>query len=227
VDWPPSPGDLYLGDPGPRAIFQGDIYADVPFAKIAAGNTADSDPNASYKRRHIAILLHPCYVVDNDNVTPIRSQPIAMVYEATPAGLAIPNNWEGVLGVCPLPDLVGDGSMWVVDFRKISTVDRFYLQPERRVRCLSELGWAHFRQRMVVAATRGLNAIEDLIEVGEATWLESELETNWARAGRAPRDFHAWLNSSAEGDRYESWRDALDDRQFDLVREASEAELAG
>jgi hypothetical protein len=226
VDWPPPAGELYLDDPGPRAIFQGDVYGDVPFAKIGAGDSVASDPKATYKRKHVATLLHPCYIVDGDNVTVIKSQPIALVYDAGPAGLAMPEDWQGVLGVCPLPDLMGDGSMWVVDFRKITSVDRSYLRADQRVRCLSELGWAHFRQRMIGAGTRGLNDLEDLLEVGAAAWVESELETDWVRAGRTRREFHDWLDSSAEEHGYESWRDALDDRQFELVRNASDAERA-
>jgi hypothetical protein len=225
VAWPPPAGDLYLDDPGRRAIFQGDIYERVPYTKAGAGNDADSDPSWSAKPRHIATLLHPCNIVDSDNVTPIKAQPVALVYDATQAGLSIPADWEGVLAVCPLPDLTGDGRMWVADFRKITTVDRSYLLDDRRIRCLSELGWAHFRQRFIDATTRAVFAIEDLIEVGAVTWVESEMETTWVRAGRDRRDFHRWLDSSAETVGYASWRRVLEAGGLDVAWESLNKEL--
>ena len=213
--WPPAAEEFYLSDHGPRPIFQGDIYEDVPFTKAGAGNNFDAPPNlTASKRRHVAVLLHPCYIVDNDNVTPIRAQPVAGVYEAGAAGLAISEDWgEGTpWSVCPLPDLVGDGKTWVVDFRAITVVDRSYLRPENRIACLSEMGWAVFRQRYLIAATRGSITIDDLKFVGKATWIESEMETLWRGAGRDPRAFHDWLDAddAVLGYQVRSRRDMVD-----------------
>jgi hypothetical protein len=202
VDWPPSPADLYLRDHGPaRAIFQGDIYRDVPFTKAGAGNDPpESEPALSAsKRRHVATVLHPCVIVDRDNVTPINAQPVVAVYDAAKNGLHIRDDWEGVpFDVCPLPDLEGDGRMWVADFHTLTTVHRSYLPAGRRVRCLSELGWAVFRQRYIRSVTRGEFALERLMEIGRAAWVESVMETYWMRSlddEDARYAFHGWLDA--------------------------------
>ena len=79
------------------------------------------------------------------------------------------------MAVCPLPDLLGDGGLWVADFRTINVVHRSYLREDRRVRSLSELGWAIFRQRYVMASTRGIVPLEDMLDAGRTTWIESEM----------------------------------------------------
>jgi hypothetical protein len=225
VAWPPTAEEFYLGDPGPRAMFQGDVYERVPFTKAAQGNGVDADPSWSARRMHVALLLHPCYIVGSDGYTPVKAQPIAAVYEARSKHLAIPDDWEGVFGICPLPDLLGDGEMWVCDFRSISVVDRSYLPRDRRVRSLSELGWAIFRQRYITAATRGALDVKDLIEVGTTTWTESEMETRWQRADRALADFHKWLDAADPSTPEVSRRDVLDDAP-EAVLAWLEAELA-
>jgi hypothetical protein len=84
--------------------------------------------------------------------------------------------------------------MWVADFRRITTIDRSYLRLEDRVRCLSEVGWAWFRRRLITALTRGTLPVEDLVEIGASTWAEAEFETRWVVAGRDPKDFQTWLD---------------------------------
>lgn len=225
MSWPPSAEEFYLGDPGPRAIFQGDIYEDVPFTKAGAGNSIEAPPSLSAsRRRHVAVLLHPCYIVGSDGATPVKAQPVAAVYEARSVGLAVPDDWEGVYGVCPLPDLAGDDEMWVADFRMITVVDRSYLREDRRLRCLSELGWAVFRQRYVTASTRGELAIEDLLEVGRVTWIESEMECAWRRAGRDLRDFRLWLDEEQSWAHTATRRDYLD-RDPEIVWSSLRSEL--
>jgi hypothetical protein len=206
---------MYLHDHGfARAIFQGDIYRDVPFTKASAGdNPPETDPklNAS-KRRHVATLLHPCVIVDRDNVTPINAQAVVAVYDAAKNGLRIRDDWEEVpFDVCPLPDLNGDGKMWVADFRMITTVHRSYVPPANRVRCLSELGWAVFRQRYIRSVTRGEFPIERLMGIGRAAWVESVMETHWVRTldEDARRAFHEWLDASDGRGLYPSRRRAI------------------
>jgi hypothetical protein len=210
---------MYLRDPGPRVVFQGDVFDDVPFARMGAGDTPTSDPKFTAPRVAATPILYPCDMVGHDNVSLIKLQPIARVYDAAEKGLAIPPDWEGVLGVCPLPDLRGDGRMWVADFRVITMVERSYLKLEQRVRCLSEYGWAVFRQRLVGASTRGVVAVDGMRKIGRVAWAESEMEARWLAAGRQRRSFHAWLDSPAPDLPYSSRRRALDRDALDLVRE--------
>jgi hypothetical protein len=225
VDWPPGADEFYLDDPGPRAPFQGDIYERIPFTKAGQGNSPTDDPAWSARPAHVATLIYPCDMVDRDNVTLIRSQAIALVYDAAQTGLRLADDWGGTWSVCPLPDLIGDGRMWVADFRKITTIDRSYLRAEQRVRCLSELGWAVFRQRLSVATTRALPDLDKLLEGGRATWAESKMETAWVAQGRDRKDFHDWLDSTEHALPYISRRRALDEGAIDLIRNDLASEL--
>jgi hypothetical protein len=218
---------MYLRDPAGRAIFQGDVFDDIPFTKAGAGNNVNDRPAWSANRCTAATILYPCDMVQSDNVTLNKAQPIARVYDAAAKGLSIPADWEGVLGVCPLPDLRGDGRMWVADFRSLSVVDRTYLRVDCRVRVLSEFGWAVFRQRLVGAMTRGLAQVEDMLEIGRQAWAESTMEAQWVQTGRDQAAFQEWLDDPDATIPYKSRRDALEAGAIGLVRTALDYELAG
>jgi len=202
---------MFLGDPGPRSVFQGDIYDDVPLTKLGAGDTPAGDPKPTFPRITVATALYPCDIVGPDNVSLIKSQPAVRVYDAAQKGLTVSPDWEGPIAVCPLPDLRGDGRMWVADFRTIFNVERSYLLVANRVRCLSELGWGIFRQRLAGAGSRALANLDDILEVGRATWAESEMEALWVAAGRDLGGFHTWLDTpDSELPLFESRRRALE-----------------
>jgi hypothetical protein len=93
---------------------------------------------------------------------------------------------------------MGDGRLWVADFTLVSNVDRSLLSPDRRVKCLSDLGWAVFRQRAAMATTRGEIELERLFELGEVAWAESMMEMEWLAAGRDQASLQEWLNSHDE-----------------------------
>jgi hypothetical protein len=224
VAWPPAAEDLYLADPGARAPFQGDIYEDVPFTKAASGNDVESgDPSWSCQRRLVATLLYPCDMVAHDNVTLVRAQSVAVVCKMPP-GLTLPPDWNGAYKACPLPDLMGDGEMWMVDFTKTANIDRDYLRPDHRVRALSELGWGFFRQRLILAATRLTTDIDKFIELGAATWAESELEAEWISKGGTKEGFQRWLDAYDPALDSLSRRAALDG-QKNAVRDALNTHL--
>lgn len=223
----PTAEEMYLKVQGRRALFQGDIYKDVPFTKFSAGDTTAADPKWSAKRRHVATILYPCDMVVADNVTPVKAQPIVQVYDAGKTGLAVSEDLGLVpVGVCPLPDLEGDGRMWVADFRTINVIDRSYLTPNRRVRCLSECGWTLFRQRLGTAGTRAEVSFGVLMELGTAAWVESEMEARWVESGGDSADFHFWLDEPRDDVSYDSLRRALEEGALDLVREELEGELS-
>jgi hypothetical protein len=162
-------------------------------------------------------------MVASNGFSLVRPQAIGFVTRAS--GTTIPADWDGAFALCPLPDLLGDGEMWVVDFRFVTNVDRMYLRAEERVRCLSELGWAVFRQRQILAMTRGRVEVQKLLDVGAATWAESDMETEWLRAGRDQPSFQTWLNEPDEQLSDESRRDALERGAIEEVRAALRREL--
>jgi hypothetical protein len=233
VSWPPTAAEFYLALNGrDRPPFQGDVYQDVLFTQARSGDTETSDPKPVEKSRVVATLSHPCDMVNPDGVTLSRCQAIALVRDGSKVGL--PEDWEGAVTICPLPDLMGDGKLWVADFTLVSNVDRRYLTAERRVRCLSELGWAVFRQRAALALTRAKPSIEKLLEYGRVTWAESEMEMDWLAAGRGQADFQDWLNTHDEEHcpEVESRRGLLEveggiDRIWALLRSATGAGVPG
>ncbi len=231
MSWPPTAAEFYLElDGRDRPPFQGDVYRDVPFVKVKRGSKLDDDPSLVVERRPVAAFSHPCDMAADDGYTLRKAQTVALVRKESGDGL--PEDWDGCYHLCPLPDLYGDGAMWVADFTVMTHVDRFYLAQERRVRCLSELGWTIFRQRAALEPSRNLIDREDLHSVGAVTWAESAMEMDWLAAGRDQSSFQAWLNSPDEEQcpGYEKRRDVLDedggiDRIAELVR--AELETAG
>src|SRR3954462_4098208 len=97
---------MYLPQSAARAVFQGDIFAEVPFTNPGAGDTEASDPKIETPRAHATPVLFPCDMVANDNVALVKRQPVALVYDAQQKGLPVSDDFdEMTLGVCPLPDL--------------------------------------------------------------------------------------------------------------------------
>lgn len=225
---PPSAAEFYLElDGRDRPPFQGDVYAEVPFVKVKRGSKLDDDPHLTVERRPVALFSHSCDIVTEDGCTLRKAQTVALVRKDSGDGL--PADWDGCYHLCPLPDLYGDGAMWFADFTVMTHVDRFYLTPERRVRCLSELGWTIFRQRAALEPARNLIDLGDLQPVGAATWAESMMEMDWLAAGRDQASFQAWLNSPDEEQcpGLEMRRDVLDeDGGIDRIAELVRAELA-
>lgn len=83
-----------------------------------------------------------------------------------------------------------------LNLRVASNIDAFYLVPANRVRCLSELGWAAFRQRIGLSGMRIVNNLDDLRNVGLDVWREVELWERWNRSGRRPGAFQSWLDEA-------------------------------
>jgi hypothetical protein len=191
LSWPLRPEEYYLDGGVHRPVMQGDIFEDVPFAKNKRASKFEDLPNTSYDRRAVAVLGYPCDIYNPDGRL-ARVQVVAPVIDAERAG--IPPDWDGAFTVAPLPDLYGDARMFAVDLRVATNIDAFYLEPAKRVRCLSELGWAAFRQRLGLASTRLVNHLNDLMAVGADIWLEMELWQRWNEAGAQPNDFQAWLD---------------------------------
>src|SRR5207248_5329941 len=125
-----------------------------------AGDDPAADPRTRVERRHVATVLHPCDMYAEATGVLARVQAVALVRAAE--GIRIPDDWGGAFSVCPLPNLAGDGSMWLADFRATSNVDRSFLSEENRERSLTEFGWALFRQRLAGASTRLMISLDDL-----------------------------------------------------------------
>ncbi len=145
------------------------------------------------ERRHVAILAFPCEMYQDAGAELARVELVALVREAK--GESIPPAWDGAWAICPLPNLMGDGRMWLVDFRALANVDRDYLDFGKRACCLSEAGWAFFRQRLALCHARAAAMLEEHVEAGKPTWHEVTCWQRWIASGRERAAFHDWLNS--------------------------------
>lgn len=192
ASWPPQRQDFFRGSSLHRPVFQGDIFENVPYVKVQAGDSPGSDPKLRVERRKVAALSFPGEMYSNGILG--RVQTIAVLREA--AKLGIPDDWQGAFFACPLPDLVGDGQKWIIDFRTMGNVDRSFLTPGNRMETLTEFGWAYLRQRLGIYFTRVSYHLGDLQQAGSATWQETELWEEWRAMGRAASDFHAWLDAT-------------------------------
>lgn len=190
--WPPTAAEHYLLPASShRPLFQGDVFADVPFVKARSAGNPARDPNVTIERRTVALLGYPCDVYDHGRPTKVQS--VSLVVDARKRG--VPSNWDGTYTLCPLPDLHGDGVMWAVDLGMVANIDVSYLDRTKRVRSLSEDGWAVFRQRKVLTSTRTLVSIPKLRAAGRALWTEVELWHEWNATGAPEEEFQEWLSA--------------------------------
>jgi hypothetical protein len=194
-DWPPSAERYYLSLDLARPLFQGDVFDDVPFVKVKAGNSPDSEPNIVVERRRVCTLLYPCDMYNREGVLS-RVQAVAIVREKQ-SGENFPENWDGSYNLFPYPDLAGSGSMWFADFRTSANVDRSYLRVDKRVASLSLLGWSYFRQRIGLNYTRNQIRLARLMEIGQPTWTELDLWQEWSAAKSTTDGFQKWYDAAS------------------------------
>ena len=195
--WPHSGPELFVDPAHTRPIFQGDIFDDVPFVKVRAGNSPDTEPNLVSERRSIALTHYPCDMYESGRGDLARVQAVCLVREA--GGMHIPSDWNGAYSVCPLPDFRGDGRLWIADFRAVGNVDRSFLTLDRRAKSLTQLGWAFFRRRLVQHQARIDLPLDRLREAGRATWDEALLWQEWSAAGAPREGFHPWFGTEQDG----------------------------
>jgi len=196
-------------------VFQGDIFDNVPYVKVMAGDRPEADPKIAVERRAVMLLGYPCDIYAQGSLAKVQT--IAVLREAEK--LRVPQDWRGAFTVCPLPDLYGDGQPWAVDFRTMGIADRFYLDPAKRVACLSEFGWAYLRQRLSIYHTRVAVHLDDCQAAGRATWEEIDLWEQWTDLGRHPKQFQSWLDSFNLGIGF-THREALERGMTHLVASA-------
>ncbi len=201
---------------------QGDVFSDVPFVKAKRASKVTDDPHAVAERRMVAVVGYPCDIYLNGALAKVQT--VVPVVTADKAGIS--QDWDGAFTLAPLPDLRGDGVMYAADFRVFANIDAFYLNPHARIRCMSELGWAAFRQRLGLAGTRLLNHLTDLTAVGAEVWQEMALWQRWNETGRKPTEFGQWLDGRETNLGGFSRRSALSRGMHDVVRASLETELS-
>jgi len=213
--WPPSRAEFFRALSPTRPLFQGDVFQDVPYVKVMAGDRPESDPKIAVERRAVMLLGYPCDIYAQGALAKVQT--IAVIREAEK--LRVPPDWRGAFTVCPLPDLYGDGKLWAVDFRTMGIADRFYLDTGKRSACLSEFGWAYLRQRLAVYHTRVAVHLDDCQAAGRATWEEIDLWEQWNDLGHPRERFQPWLDTFNPGIGF-SHREALERGMTHLVASA-------
>lgn len=222
TSWPPSAAEYYLPLAEYRPLFQGDVFDDVPLVKAKSSGDPTRDPTIVVERRKVALLGYPCDLYTGGRL--VKVQTVAPVTMAEKVG--IPPDWDGAFTFAPLPDLLGDGVPYAVDLRTAANIDSSYLLPGRRLRSLSEIGWAVFRQRMALCDTRAVVSLTALAAIGASTWAELEMWQRWNEAGRKTTDFHEWLDGREPALSGFVRRNILERGMVDQLRAALERELA-
>lgn len=221
LSWPPVPDEYYLPAGPARPVMQGDVFDDVPFIKGRRASKSTDGPNIAVDRRLVVVLGYPCDMYTAGKLVTVQT--VAPVIDAEKVG--IPVDWDGAFTMAPLPDLLGDGRMYAADLRVAANIDAFYLDVAHRKRCLSELGWAAFRQRLGLASTRLLNHLTDLVAVGTEVWHEMAMWQRWNETGRTAEAFQTWLDGREANLGGFSRRSALSRGMHDVVRASLETEL--
>ena len=198
------------------------MFSDIPFVKGRSAGDPAKDPNLVVERRMVALLGYPCDVYQGGRR--VKVQMIAPVVDATKAG--IPPNWDGAYGYFPLPDLVGDGRLYAAELRTAANIDVSYLTAHRRLRSLSRFGWAVFRQRLALSATRTIIPLDALDTIGAYLWQEVEAWQRWCEVRGDEPGFQDWLDQPDPTLSGFPRRRALERGHHRMVRMALEAELS-
>lgn len=205
MSWPPTAQEFYRPPDPDRPLFQGDVFEDVPFVKARLNNRPDDAPNVVVERRAIILLGYPCDLYTAEGL-PAKVQAVAAV---TPAGrLGIPDDWSGAYNYAPLPGLI-NGQDHAVALQAPGNIDARYLTRDRRIACLSEMGWAVLRHRIMLCAARTVVLVEELMQAGRPLWAEVEMWHRWTGAGRPEADFVPWFATSSAAAGGFSPRDVL------------------
>lgn len=205
-----------------RPVFQGDVFSEVPFVKARSAGNPDKDPNVALERRLVTVLGYPCDIYANGKL--VKVQTVAPVVKADRAG--IPPNWDGAFTYFPLPDVLGDGELYAVELRTATNIDASYLRRDRRVCSLSRHGWAIFRQRIALCATRALVPLEALDTIGAPLWNELEAWQRWCEVRGDELGFQVWLDGRDANLSGFTRRQALERGSYTMVRALLEQELA-
>ncbi len=116
---------------------------------------------------------------------------------------------------------------YAVDLRTSANIDASYLTRDRRVRSLSRLGWALFRQRIALCATRAVMPLDSLDTIGAQLWDELDAWQRWCEVRGDEAGFQAWLDEPDATLSGFIRRRALERGNYKMVRASLEAELAG
>ena len=194
---PEDPRDAYLdrGDAPMRShrpLLQGDVLIDVPLALIKRFKE-DPEYVGTESEVFVAMLGHPCASYAGGEL--VQQQTIAQVRELGGASGSAPfvAPWDSHWHLFPLPDLLGDGRDFVVDFRRIGTTHASNLR-DKRIACLSHEGLTGFQRRYAKHSIRADLDESEWHRVVTQYWNEFELWEQWNGRDLPPPEFQAWLD---------------------------------
>jgi len=181
---------------------QSDVFTGVPLSLIARfrQDTTTADP-AVTQRVMVMLLSHPCVLRAGAAGRPSDQQVVAHVQPVAEAQGPRPFEapWDSHFSLFPLPDFL-DGSDYVVNFRRIGTTHRQYLD-ERRIGVLSHPGWAAMQRRLAYHSLRvDLPLASRRLETA-GSWEELQVWEEWNARGHPADDYQAWLNEPLSADR--------------------------
>ena len=208
TDWLPVES-IYLAlqdEPIARATRpwnQSDVFSDVPLSIISRFREDIETADPQRTRRVTAMLLsHPCVLRAGGAGQPTDQQVVAEVrpvHEAQGQREFVAP-WDSHFSLFPLPGF-RDGVDYAVDFRRVGTTHKQYLE-DRRVAVLSHAGWAAMQRRLAYHQLRvDLPLAQRRLETA-GSWEELNLWELWIEGGQEFADFQPWLDGAVAGGRY-------------------------
>lgn len=154
--------------PPTRPITQGDVFREVDV------------PGFTDQPAAVLVLQHPCSMRAGAELRPR----LTVVAIRGPQRIR-PSDWQGYAWAMLLPNLLGDGSGYLADFRDVISVDSSLLLRSKRIAALTNYGVQVLHQRNIFYQTRLMVDISTLAQTFDPIATELELQYEWVEAAVA------------------------------------------
>jgi hypothetical protein len=201
ADWL-EPDELYLttGESCEvdRPLFQGDVFTGVPLPSLPRKMPEQGKVEIDFADSMAMLLPHPCQCYNGDSLRPqLTVAPVTEVLNYDNFG----EDHSRAYDKFALPDLPvtrdGDEALisHVASFGRLTTVPRDYLDPGRRIACLSHKGLGLLAKRLIRFQLRMPSQLGQVMVFTQSQWNEAFLMQAWIRKHRTLKGFSAWMKT--------------------------------
>jgi len=179
IDWP---------------IYQGDVFSDVPVPELPVEMPVSDRLELPLRSGMIMIVPHPCRCYRGDM---LRERLTIAPVDLTDSYGKFGKDHSGWTDHFGLPGLVGDTADggYVADFSRLVSLPTSWLDPEKRIACLSHKGLGLLAKRMLGFQLRYPVELGAAMVYTAGEWTEAFLMQAWVRTHRTLAGYSAWLKT--------------------------------
>ena len=187
-----------------RPLMQGDVFENIVL------------PGLGDRPQLAMITMHPCNMRQG-----AKLRRLITVVAVQPHNVR-QSDWQGRFRIMPLPELHGEGTAGHLgNFLEVASVPSAALAPTKRVSALSNEGVLILQQRLVFTETRLNVKLEEIHLQLAPTFVELELQEDWAEEALAAAegsDVAPEAAVTASADDFQSWLDENDKARREALK---------